>query len=117
MTVTTCRTHGVLDLRDAFRLPGLQRGVGQNPNDLMTVDDDKMMEAPQAHQLLRSSQRFPGPDGFDRRAHDVFESHVELGSLRMTGHHGNREPGVSCVGRALRPAGLSLLKTGRRFPM
>jgi hypothetical protein len=70
--------HGVLDFRDAFRLSGLQRGVGQDPHDLTTIDDDKMVETAQAHTSLCPLQRFRRPNGFDRRAHDVFESHIEL---------------------------------------
>jgi hypothetical protein len=70
--------HGILDFRDAFRLSGLQRGVGQNTHDLTTIDDDKMVEAAQAHTRLCPLQRFPRPNGFDRRAHDVFESHINV---------------------------------------
>jgi hypothetical protein len=73
--------HGVLDFRDAFRLSQLQRGLGQNPHDLAAIDDDEMVEAPQVHTRLCPLQRFPRPNGFDRRTHDVFESHVELSAL------------------------------------
>jgi len=62
--------HGVLDFRDAFRRPDLERGVGQNSHDLTVIDDDEMVEVPQAHTRLCALQRFPRPNGFDRRAHD-----------------------------------------------
>ena len=51
--------HGVLDFRDAFRLSGLQRSLGQNPHDLTAIYHDEMVEAPQAHYAPVPAPAFP----------------------------------------------------------